>query len=337
MLFMAGSVLCAGIAALVFFLSAGHSSSAGKIVSDGEITASRVVEPARDLGTVSPAPPAAARTSPAAPLAREPAPAPPAAVAAAPAAAVPPATADTADSIARDCSGHLLTRHWQSLAQCADRLQPLDAARAAELRARATEELRSAPHSTAVATALHDHNLKQAKIELDQVWSGSVELAALKHTYDLAEAKEIDTLATELDHLRDASCNAFHERLAAVRTRSPAHVLAEVTHRVHCVAGPSPAPASQPPSGCDADALAAQGGRQFSAGQLAESLASYEAAYACQPAGTLLQKQLVVACNLHDEPRARSAWSRLSDSLRTSPILAICIRNGLSEATLSAR
>ena len=316
MLFMAGSVLCAGIAgAVAFFLSVGHSSSAGELVPDADITASRVVESPRAQPVAAPAA------------------APPATVAASPAIA---ATADTADSIARDCSGHLLTRHWQSLAQCADRLQPLDAARAAELRARATEELRSAPHSTAATAALHDHNLKQAKIELDQVWSGSVELAAVKRSYDLAEAKEIDALAGELEGLRDATCNAFHERLAAVRSKSPAHVLAEVTHRVHCASAPTPAPQASPPPGCDADALATQGGRQFSAGQLAESLASYEAAYACQPAGTLLQKQLVVACNLHDESRARAAWNRLSEPLRTSPILAICIRNGVSEATLSA-
>jgi serine/threonine protein kinase len=349
MLFMAGSVVCAGIVgALVFVLAVDHSassaSSARKLVSYGDITASRVVEGSRDPGPVSPTPvpvprAAAATTMISAATAAPTSAAPTAATARSGAsrAAGQVAPADAADTIARECSGHLLTRRWQSLAQCAARLQRLDAGRAAELGARATEELRSAPHSTAAFAALRDHNLKHAKIELDQVWSGSVELAALRRAYDLAEAKEIDALATELDSLRDPTCNAFHERLAAVRTRSPARVLAEVTHRVRCAPAPAaPAQVPSPPPGCDADALAAEGGRQFSAGHLAESFVSYEAAYNCQPSGPLLQKQLVVACNLQDEHRAKAIWKRLSEPQRTSPLLAICIRNGLPEATLSA-
>ena len=356
MLFMVGSVACAGIV-LVLVLAVGHSSSAGKPVAHHDLAASSVVEPARDPGIAAPSPAPTAAGSPTdpvpnsgasgtapKPVAGDAAPtsgaADPARHAAQTDPAETPAPAAAADSIARECSGHLLTRHWPSLAQCADRLQPLDAARAAELRARATEELRSAPHSAAVTAALRDRNLKQAKIELDQVWSGSVEIAALRRTYELAESREIDGLATELDRLRDTTCNAFNERLAAVRTRSPVHVLAEVTHRVRCVPTPTPQVQAQaqptPPPGCDADALAGEGGRQFSAGHLAESLTSYEAAYACQPAGMLLQKQLVVLCNLHDEPRARALWKRLSEPQRTPPLLAICIRNGLNEAALNA-
>ena len=76
-------------------------------------------------------------------------------------------------------------------------------------------------------------------------------------------------------------------------------------------------------------------GQQFSAGQLAQSLASYEAAYACRPAPALLQKAFVVACNLRDVARAKSYWKRLSPQLRSSA-LGVCVRNGIDETGLNA-
>jgi serine/threonine protein kinase len=87
-----------------------------------------------------------------------------------------------------------------------------------------------------------------------------------------------------------------------------------------------------PPPTCDADALTDQGRRQFTDGQLVESLASYEAAYACQPVSALLQTQLVVICNLHDEAKARSLWERLHHTRTTPAMLEICNRDGTGAA-----
>ena len=203
-------------------------------------------------------------------------------------------------------------------------MQPLDPARAAEFKASAAEEARSAPHVAAARVALHGNHLKQARAELDQVWTESIDYASLKRSYDGAESHEIDALATLLDSVKDPSCAAYNERLATERATNPPHVIAAAARRVRCVARPT----------CDASALVTRGGQQFAAGQLAESLTSYEAAYACRHEPAQLQKAFVVACNLRDLAKARSYWKRLTPQLRSSA-LGVCVRNGIDEATLS--
>jgi hypothetical protein len=236
---------------------------------------------------------------------------------------------DTVSSIAAgnldtECRGYQAACQWSALEQCADRLQPLDPARAAELKARAVGEARSAPHVAAVREALQGEHLKQARAELDQVWAESVDYDSLKRAYDSAESREIDTLVTLLDSVKDASCAAYNEKLATERATNPPRVIAEAVRRLRCIARPP----------CDANALVAHGGQQFAAGQLAESLASYQAAYACRPEPATLQKAFVVACNLRDLAKAKSYWKRLTPQLRSSA-LGVCVRNGVDEATLS--
>jgi hypothetical protein len=68
--------------------------------------------------------------------------------------------------------------------------------------------------------------------------------------------------------------------------------------------------------------------------QLAESLASYEAAYSCRPGVTLLQKQFVVVCNLQNIAKARSLWKRLPPAMRNQA-LGVCVRNGITAETLN--
>jgi hypothetical protein len=89
------------------------------------------------------------------------------------------------------------------------------------------------------------------------------------------------------------------------------------------------------PPKCNADTLAEKALAQYSANQLAESLALYDAAYACKPALPLLQKAFVIACNLHDETRARLYWKRLPPALGTQALPA-CARNDITEAMLTA-
>ncbi len=234
------------------------------------------------------------------------------------------AASAAAGNLDTECRGYQAARQWSALEQCADRLQPLDPAQATELKARAVGEARSAPHVLAAQAALRGKHLKQARAELDQVWAESIDYSSLKRAYDSAESQEIDTLATQLDSVKDASCAAYNQMLATERSTNPPRVIAEASRRVRCVARPA----------CDADALVARGGPQFAAGQLAEALASYEAAYACRREPSILQKAFVVVCNLRDLARAKSYWKWLSPQLR-SAALGVCVRNGIDEAMLS--
>jgi tetratricopeptide (TPR) repeat protein len=227
--------------------------------------------------------------------------------------------------VAVECRRHEADRDWSALAQCAGQLRPLDPKLAAELATRAAEEVRSAPHVAAAQAALRGGALKQAKAEVDQVCPGSVDCADLKRAYDAAEARAIDALATQLDGVKDASCAAYNQVLVRYRASGPTRAAQEALRRVPCVTQPA----------CDSDALVARGGQQFAAGQLAESLASYEAAFACKHEPATLQKAFVVACNLRDLAKAKSYWKRLTPQLRSSA-LGVCVRNGLDEATLRA-
>jgi len=240
------------------------------------------------------------------------------------------AAAETGPSISpsnleAECRRYAANRQWDDLRQCADKLNPFDPKRAKELRTQALEEANSQPHIAAVQAALHDNNLRRAKTELDQVWAKSLDYLALKSSYDTAEAQAIDTLAMQLDSLKDPTCRAYNQLLEKQRHMNPPRLIAEATHRVPCT----------PLKKCDADALSDQGRAQFVAGQLTEALVSYEAAYACSPTPTLLLKAFVVACNLRNHSKARSYWKQLSPEKRTQA-LATCVRNDITEAMLNA-
>ena len=230
------------------------------------------------------------------------------------------------DPLAAACRQLQLDRKWTELAQCADRLKPLDPKLSASFATRAVEETRSAPHVAAVGAALDAGDLKRAWAEFAQIWPDAADAPGLKRRYFAEEAKQIDALATLLEGAVDASCQGYQQLLAKHRASDSPRVVQEAARRTPCtVARPT----------CDADGLIARGGQQFGAGQYAQALATYEAAYACRPASLLLQKQLVVACNLHDLARARALWRRLSATFRV-PALPVCVRNDISEATLNA-
>jgi serine/threonine protein kinase len=230
----------------------------------------------------------------------------------------------TASDLETKCREHAANRKWNQLAQCAEQLAPLDPKRSAELRTQALEEARSEPHTAAVKAALHDSSLKRAKTELDQIWTRSLEYAPLKRSYDIAEAQVIDTLAIQLDSLKDSSCRAYNQLLDKERPINPPHVLAEATRRIPCT----------PPKRCDTDALTEMGRKQFVVGHLPESLAAYEAAYACSPTPPLILKTFVVACNLRNLAKARSYWKQLSSEKRTQALVT-CVRNDITEAMLN--
>jgi hypothetical protein len=233
--------------------------------------------------------------------------------------------ARTADQIEADCERHAAARNWEAVARCADELAPLADTRAAALKTRAAEEARSAPRIGDVEAALRDKNLKRAKAALDQIWAESVDYAKIKRAYEVAETQAITELVAQLARANSPGCTDYNQLLAKQRTVHPPRVTSEAARQAPCTS----------PATCDADALSSNALHQFAASQLAESLASFEAAYACRPTPALLQKAFVVACNLRSAAKARSYWKRLSAALRT-PALGTCVRNGITEETLNA-
>lgn len=307
---LGGIVIASGLVAIAFAFASKHPDSSKRTISDSEVPTTPQAAGATTAG-IEDAVGAQTATTQHAPVVAD--------------AAVQTSPTMTVDDLAAACRGYAADRKWSELEQCADKLKPLDPNRAAELRTRAVEEARSQPHIAAVKAALRDNNLKRARAELDQVWTDSVDYANLKRSYDTAETQAIDSLATQLESLKDATCEAYNQLLTKERPARPLRVTAEAARRIPCA----------PSTKCDADALTNQGRDQFVASRLAEALASYEAAYACRPAPDLLLKAFVVACNLRKTAKARLYWKRLSVESRT-PALATCERNEITEAMLNA-
>jgi serine/threonine-protein kinase len=223
------------------------------------------------------------------------------------------ATAASAASLTAECRRYEAERNWQALAQCAGKLQSLDAELAAQL-----------SHVAAARTALRDGALKRAKAEIDQVCPRSVDCADLQRAYAAAEAQAIDALATQLGSAKDASCSAYNQLVAKYRASDPPRVVQEATRRVPC----------KTPPRCDADALGAQGRALFNKNKYEDALDAYDKAYACRPDPALLQGAFVVACNMRNKPEARSYWVQLSAAARAQA-LGVRVSNGITEKALN--
>jgi len=239
----------------------------------------------------------------------------------APATAAAPAAAS---EVLAECQGLQAARRWAELERCADRLKAFDDRRAAELRGLAVEEARAAPRIAAVDAALQRKHLRRAWAELAQVWTASVEYAGVRRRYELAEARAIDELAAELERVKGGDCEAYRRVLAEEQASAPPRVAAEAGRRIPCV-----------PQGCNAEALADEGQARYVVSQLAESLASYEAAYACKPDARWAEKALIIACNLGDLAKAKIHWAQLP-SLHRPRVLGICERNQITADALDA-
>jgi hypothetical protein len=215
-------------------------------------------------------------------------------------------------------------RKWTELERCADELMQLDPGRAGEFRFRAAQEIKSASRVEAVEAALREDNLKRAKAELAYVWPESVEHSEIKRKYVIAETQAIGDLASELARVKDSNCKKYNALLERERTLKPVNVTAEAARLTPCS-----------PAKCDAEALAQKGRVQLSAGQLDASFMSYEAAYECNPVPARARPPFTLACNLRDLAKARLYWKLMVPAMR-APVLGICVRKGIAEATLNA-
>jgi type IV secretory pathway VirB10-like protein len=232
---LGGLVVLGVITAIAIVLAHDHPGPQEHKVSYADIAAHSTADAGlTDIAVVRPL----------APDARPLAVAPPPTPAAAPSAAAPTPTEapKTVAEIDTECQAYETAHKWDAVAQCADKLKPLDLKRAKELATRAQEETRSSPHIQRTEAALHDNDLKRAKTELDQVWPQSVACAELKRKYDLAEAKEIDALATELESVKDATCVAYNQLRAKAWAVNPPRVISEASRRVPCTTPRSATP-----------------------------------------------------------------------------------------------
>ncbi len=232
---------------------------------------------------------------------------------------------EAVDTLEARCQAHETERRWSELERCADDLEPLDPDRAAALRSRAVQEIKSASRIAAVEAALRKDNLKRAKAALEHVWPESVEYQNIKRKYEIAEAQATGDLAAELARVKDTDCRKYKALLRREQAYKPANVTEEAARRTPC----------SPPAKCDADALDRRGQAQLAAGQLVESFMSYEEAYACNRTPARMLKAFTLACRLRNVDKARSYWKQLATSVRTQAA-GTCARNGITVATLNA-
>lgn len=86
-------------------------------------------------------------------------------------------------------------------------------------------------------------------------------------------------------------------------------------------------------TGCDAEALIAEGNEQLSAGKHIAALAKYEAAIACKPEERTERLAFMAACNAANVTKARDHWGKLS-SASQNQVLQMCVRNGITKDQL---
>ena len=86
-------------------------------------------------------------------------------------------------------------------------------------------------------------------------------------------------------------------------------------------------------TGCDADALIAEGNEQMAAGRHVAALAKYEAALACKPEARTERLAFMAACNATNVTKAREHWDKLDERSQTQ-VVQICIRNGITRDQL---
>ncbi|HWU86537.1 MAG TPA: hypothetical protein VN253_04655, partial [Kofleriaceae bacterium] len=241
----------------------------------------------------------------------------------------PAASSGTPSDVEVECLRYQTNEKWPDLDSCSERLRQYNPALASELKNRAVKEVQSAPRINGVETALRDKNLKKAEAELKGVWPGSTSYQKIKAKYEAAESTAIAEAIARLDRVNSGDCKEYNQILAQERASKPARVASEAARQVRCT------PAAPPPAACDADAFAEKGRELFASGQNSQSLASWEAAYNCRQDPQFAQKAFIVACNLTNIPKAKLFWKRMSPALRQLA-LGVCVRNGITEDTLSA-
>jgi serine/threonine protein kinase len=261
-----------------------------------------------------------------------------------------------------ECLHDQYNQEWAELATCADRLSELNADLAKDLKARAALELEAVPHLGAFEAALRDKNLKQAKAELDAL-ANVTRFSKLKRSYEEAEDTAIQDLTARLAAARSDDCQAHQQLVEQARADSPPRVTDEAVRLAPCTptaaeqpaqaetqpaqaetqaaqptqpqSQPAPQQAKSSPTSCNNEALATKGQQLYSVGMFAAALATYEVAWACKQDPDYAVKAFILACHVPNVAKAKLFWRRVSPS-RRSQAIGICLRNGITEAQLTA-
>jgi hypothetical protein len=230
-----------------------------------------------------------------------------------------------------ECLRYQVDRKWGDLDSCADRLMGTNATVARDFKSRAALETKAQGPVSRFETALRDRDLKKAAEELRAIPTTALDYRKLKEKYEQAESAAVTAVVAKLKAAAaDGDCRTYEQILAQERASKPGRVAEEARRQVRCVRTPDP-----PPQRCDHEALANKGQEHFAAGQLAASLAAWEATYACKAESVYAEKVFIVACNLANVGKAKLYWKRMTPAMKTRA-RGICVRNGIDEDTLNA-
>jgi serine/threonine-protein kinase len=227
-----------------------------------------------------------------------------------------------------DCIRHQTARRWADLHGCAKRLQAHNSEAAGEFKARAALELEAAPRIVAFESALRMRDLNKAREELNHISPAATDYTKLKQEYGIAEAQAIADVMAQLARSK-GNCQTYNQIIMQEKVSRPPRVVDEATRQVKCE------PITE--TACDHEELFQEGKRLFSLGRLTAALEKYEAAWSCKHDPMYADKGFVVACNVPSLKKAKLFWKRMPLFLRQSEVaISVCIRNGITEATLNA-
>ncbi|MGN6109698.1 MAG: FHA domain-containing protein, partial [Kofleriaceae bacterium] len=141
---------------------------------------------------------------------------------------------DDKERIRIQCLEAQSAEDWASLRNCADKLRPLNAAEARKFQDKSDGETRSEPRIRGLETALSQGNLKNAKKELEQIWSDSVHYDKMKSKYEQAEKAAIEELVTRLRKVNSGDCKDYNALLKQERESKPPRIAEEARRQVGC-------------------------------------------------------------------------------------------------------
>jgi hypothetical protein len=220
-------------------------------------------------------------------------------------------------------------RTWADLITCSEQLQPFDAVMAKRLRDLATGEIKAEARSRGVENAVDQGDLKQAKVDLDQIPANSVYRKAAEDKLEAAINTILPTLTNQVNSNKDKDdkCTAYNAALRRIDEKYGKGVERLVRGRTNC----TPKVIAKPP--CNADELKDSAQQAFTSGAFGQALKGFEDSYACRSQADTAMRAFITACNLKKVGPAKRWFNVLPGNMQTQTKV-ICIRNGISEDQL---
>jgi hypothetical protein len=212
---------------------------------------------------------------------------------------------------------------------CSEELTPFDAVMAKNLRDLATREIEAEARARGVSDAIDQGDLQQARVELEQIASGSVYRRSAEDRLDAAVATILPTLAAQASRAKDKDCKRYDDLLQRIEDKYGKAVERLVKAKVTCAGRAT----VKPPAVCDAEALKDTAQQAFTSGAFGQALKGFEDSYACRASADTAMRAFITACNLKRATAARKWFQALPGNMQTQTKV-ICTRNGISEEDL---